>query len=136
MAVTRHQVTPQQLVNAWMEGGDAFESLVLGIPAIAATPFGQYCRRRGGLPGKVGQFGGLGWSGDWSVDGRVGSWIQGSRANRASLMPWRVRASLLLLAFPFITPHNTNTNTKQRQAASVRPGEPDMDEHLPPIPGT
>lgn len=53
MAVTRHQVTRQQLVEAWMQGGTAFEALILGIPAIAASPFGQYCRRRGGLPGKV-----------------------------------------------------------------------------------
>lgn len=61
MAVARHQVTRQQLVDAWMEGGDAFEGLILGIPAIAASPFGQYCRRRGGLPGRVGLVWVWGW---------------------------------------------------------------------------
>jgi hypothetical protein len=66
MAVTRHQVTREQLVDAWLEGGQAFEALVMGHPAIAASPFGQYCRRRGGLPGKVcGRRG----EGDARVDG-------------------------------------------------------------------
>ena len=40
-----------------------------------------------------------------------------------------------LCCVPCSGPHPNPMNESDRQAASVRPGEPDMDEHLPPIPG-
>jgi hypothetical protein len=71
-AVTHHGVTAEQLTDAWMKGGSAFQDLILGIPEVAATLHGEYLKRRGGFPGK---------------------------------------------------------------AISVRPGDPDFDEKLPPVPG-
>lgn len=54
-AINKHGLTAEQLADAWMAGGHAFEDLVLGFNDVATTLHGEYLKRRGGLPAKGGR---------------------------------------------------------------------------------
>jgi hypothetical protein len=99
-------VTAERMTDAWWRGGSAFRYFILGIPEVVETLHGEYLKRRGGLPGKV----------NWENRSVVVRWCWCDRSNT--------------LTYP--CPNFPNTRP---QANSVLPGDPPIDEQLPPVPG-
>jgi len=53
--VVKFGVTADQLTDAWMKGGKAYQDLILGTGDIGETLRGEYLKRHRGMPSTVGK---------------------------------------------------------------------------------